>query len=335
MPDDEKSLDEIAGLLDAKPAKGSDEADDAAGENDNSTELEGADEHTDDNSEGDAGDSADEETGEEPGEGEEGEADDKGGSDAEGEEPLFTVTLDGKEVKVTRAEAIAGYQRQADYTRKTQELATQRQAAEAEVAQYRQNREQYASILTVLQERVGSEKDEPTEEQWNTLQSEDPERFALEWANATRRKEQRAKIKAEQDRIAGEKAEEQKAALVTFITEQRTKLLEALPEWKTPEKATAGMARVREYGKTLGFTDKELDQAYDHRMIVAVDKARRYDALMAEKKRAMSKVEKAPDMPAPGNRTPPKNTKIVAREAARKELRKTGKLEDALSLLDA
>lgn len=38
------------------------------------------------------------------------------------------VKLDGEELQVPLSEAIAGYQRQADYTRKTQELAEQRQA---------------------------------------------------------------------------------------------------------------------------------------------------------------------------------------------------------------
>lgn len=38
------------------------------------------------------------------------------------------VKIDGSELKVPLSEAIAGYQRQADYTRKTQELAEQKQA---------------------------------------------------------------------------------------------------------------------------------------------------------------------------------------------------------------
>lgn len=40
------------------------------------------------------------------------------------------VKLDGEELQVPLSEAIAGYQRQADYTRKTQELAQQRQEFE-------------------------------------------------------------------------------------------------------------------------------------------------------------------------------------------------------------
>jgi hypothetical protein len=38
-----------------------------------------------------------------------------------------TVKVDGEDVKVPLSEAVAGYSRQADYTRKTQELAEQRQ----------------------------------------------------------------------------------------------------------------------------------------------------------------------------------------------------------------
>jgi len=41
--------------------------------------------------------------------------------------PTFTVTVDGEQFEVTAEEAIAGYQRQADYTRKTQALASERE----------------------------------------------------------------------------------------------------------------------------------------------------------------------------------------------------------------
>lgn len=41
--------------------------------------------------------------------------------------PTFTVTVDGEQFEVSAEEAIAGYQRQADYTRKTQALASERE----------------------------------------------------------------------------------------------------------------------------------------------------------------------------------------------------------------
>lgn len=42
--------------------------------------------------------------------------------------PTFTVTVDGETFEVSAEEAIKGYQRQADYTRKTQEVAREREA---------------------------------------------------------------------------------------------------------------------------------------------------------------------------------------------------------------
>ena len=41
--------------------------------------------------------------------------------------PSYTVTIDGEQMDVSQSELINGYQRQADYTRKTQELATERE----------------------------------------------------------------------------------------------------------------------------------------------------------------------------------------------------------------
>lgn len=63
--------------------------------------------------------------------------DTEGDEQPEGEAPpeseMFTVKIDGVESQVSREEAIAGYQRQADYTAKTQAVAAQK--AELEQAQ--------------------------------------------------------------------------------------------------------------------------------------------------------------------------------------------------------
>ena len=54
---------------------------------------------------------------------------------------VVRVKLDGEELQVPLSEALAGYQRQADYTRKTQELAEQR------------NQMQYAATIQTALER--------------------------------------------------------------------------------------------------------------------------------------------------------------------------------------
>lgn len=49
-------------------------------------------------------------------------------------EPEYEITVDGEKVKVKQSELLSGYQRQADYTRKTQELAEQRRQVDAMMA---------------------------------------------------------------------------------------------------------------------------------------------------------------------------------------------------------
>jgi hypothetical protein len=47
---------------------------------------------------------------------------------------LVTVRVDGQEVVVPLSEALAGYQRQADYTRKTQEVSEQKKQIQTAAA---------------------------------------------------------------------------------------------------------------------------------------------------------------------------------------------------------
>jgi hypothetical protein len=78
---------------------------------------------------------------------------DDGGEGSEGEaisEPSFTVKVDGQEVEVAQSELVAGYQRQADYTRKTQQLADQRkdlQDAQALLNALQRNPHQTLAVL--------------------------------------------------------------------------------------------------------------------------------------------------------------------------------------------
>lgn len=51
------------------------------------------------------------------------------------EEPKYKVKVDGEEVEVTQEELLRGYMRQSDYTRKTQQLANERQQVEQFYAQ--------------------------------------------------------------------------------------------------------------------------------------------------------------------------------------------------------
>jgi hypothetical protein len=65
------------------------------------------------------------------------------------------VKLDGEELQIPLSEAIAGYQRQADYTRKTQELSQQRQQFEFATALEAALQRDPASTIDMLSRHYG------------------------------------------------------------------------------------------------------------------------------------------------------------------------------------
>jgi hypothetical protein len=314
----------VAGLL----SEQSEDSDNAA--NDGAEHQE----HTahDDAAHGDEHSNPDEGTGSEHGEAGEGEGHE---TDTEAEpsaEPFYTVKVDGKDERVTLKEALAGYQRLADYTRKTQEIAAARQQAEAEAAQAREQRSAYSQLLDVLKTRLGPES-ELTADQWNALRQSDPAAYAAQWTDYQRRVEARRAIDAEQSRVREAEQQENLARLKTHLDGQRAKLLDALPVLKDPEKGPKEMAAIRDYAKQSGYSDAEIAQAADHRMIVVMNKARMWDQHQASLKAAKTKVEQAPTLPAPGARQPQQARGEKARAEQMKRFERTGKVEDAVSLL--
>ena len=66
------------------------------------------------------------------------------------DEQMYTVKVDGEEMQIPESELLNGYQRQADYTRKTQEISAERerlQQAEAIVSALESNPEETLKVL--------------------------------------------------------------------------------------------------------------------------------------------------------------------------------------------
>ena len=66
------------------------------------------------------------------------------------DEPTYTVKVDGEEMQIPESELLNGYQRQADYTRKTQQISAERerlQQAEAIVSALESNPEETLKVL--------------------------------------------------------------------------------------------------------------------------------------------------------------------------------------------
>lgn len=91
------------------------------------------------------------------------------------EEQMVTVKIDGKEVEVPLSELKNGYQRQADYTKKTMEVSEQRKAADAELQRAHIERQQYASNLQKFQVQAEAALQSQSQIDWERLIAENPQ----------------------------------------------------------------------------------------------------------------------------------------------------------------
>jgi hypothetical protein len=243
----------------------------------------------------------------------------------------FIVKVDGKEIEVPKDELIRGYQREADYTRKTQKLAEERKFVESEFQQVRGEREQYAQILGQLQQKL--QEFEPAEPDWNRLEYEDPTEYARQWTSHQRRLQQKNAVYAEQLRLQQMQQAESQKHIQNVLQQEVKSLKEKIPEWTSPEKAKTEGKALLEYGQGLGFSEQELNGISDSRALLALHKAWKYDQMMSKRPELQAKIKKAPRMATPGS-AGSVNSKSSDINNAKKRLAQTGSVRDAASLFE-
>lgn len=240
------------------------------------------------------------------------------------EEPVYTVTIDGQPQQVTLQEALQGYQRQADYTRKTQSLADERRALDGDKAELRRTRDQYRERLELLEKAI-EPQDEPD---WDKVRAEKPDEYPRLYADWARRKAEHDKVARERERIVEEQRKDAREDYERYIKAETEKFLAAVPEWSDPATAEREKGEMAAYAQASGYSPEEIQSAADSRTLVLLRKAMLYDRLKAEKVTAKPKKDTVLK-PGPKKDAKPKKSKA---EQAHARLRKTGRKEDATAV---
>jgi hypothetical protein len=246
--------------------------------------------------------------------------------------PTYRVKVGKEEVDVPLDELIKGYSRTSDYTKKTQEVAEQRKAVEAQQAKIEEAarlRDQYAQRLSIIEQML--QQPEPDLSQ---LKETDPIGYAVAVAEQTEKQKQLAAVQQERARLAQQQQSEQSERLKAHLATEAAKLREAIPEWQDEVKGEIIKKEIREYAKSVGFSDQELSQVYDSRAVTALYKAAQYDKLMKGKIDATKKVTQAPRMLKPGTSTP-ETRQTEQSKKLKQQVRKTGKVKDAARLFES
>ena len=249
------------------------------------------------------------------------------------EQPRYRVKVSGEEVEVSLDELLNGYSRTADYQKKTQFLAEQRKAVEAErikIEEAAKTRETYSQRLQVIEQLLQQQNQG---EDLSSLKAEDPIAYAVAMAEKFEREKQLQAVQLERQRVQQEQMSHQHALLQKHIQQEQQKLVEAIPDFKDDVKAEVIRRDIRNYAKSIGFSDQELSQVYDSRAVQTLYKAMQYEKLMANKGATTKKVATAPKTIRPGTSNP-QSSENEAIKKERAKLRQSGNKKDAVRLFE-
>jgi hypothetical protein len=238
----------------------------------------------------------------------------------------YTVKVDGEEYEVTLDELQNGYQRQSDYTRKSQSLAEQRKTYEANLQAVQSERQQYSQALEHLSSTQNSELQRFEQVDWKDLKDSDPMEYMEKRLEYQEAKDNISQLNNERVRVQRQTQSEMTQALQKKVEAEAVMLSSALPEYADPSSNLKD--KVRNYALSLGFPEQEINSITDHRVVLVLHKAMLQDS----NSKGLKKVKSAPKIVKSG--TTQSKTQRVKKsvQAKRERLSKTGHAKDAANV---
>lgn len=241
---------------------------------------------------------------------------------------------DGKDVseKASIKALKEGYMRQKDYSRKTAELARQREQVREETRKAAETeRLKYVQELQSMHELVSQTAQA---ELGNVNMDELAETNAFEYVRLENKRKKfnqtLESIRAKQQEVLSKHAQEQKAAMQEAAVKARAQLESDIPGWNDALYQSLMKAAIEKHG----YKQEEVSTWIDPRAFKVLHKAQLYDQLQANKSAPPpdKKVVVPPKVVRPG---PAREVNQAAQRDANamKQLRTSGKIEDAAAVI--
>lgn len=259
-------------------------------------------------------------------EGDEPDEDDESEDEAEdeGDDAVEMVTLkDGTQIPISEIES--GAYRQADYTRKTTELAREREEVESLKSQYEERTQSFQQTFQKLTNFVeGLVPPAPPLE----LARSDPSQYQYQVALRQQALSELQGLMQVQEEAQGQLQGAQQQDYEKYKATEDQKLAEVLPDLKDPAKRAKFDEDLRKTGVEFGFTAEEVDSTPDHRIRQALHYARLGKIAEQNRQNAKRRVEAPKKGPQAAPAPAPRRNK-----SATKRLRETGSIDDAVRAL--
>ena len=270
--------------------------------------------------------------------------DDDEGDDGQPEDARYKVKVGGEETEVTLNELIKGYQRGADYTKKTMRLADERRSIERAKADLDQEKTAIALERASYAERLNGQIPALRQQlsrfdgmDWNRLSAENPTLFAQAKPLFDSLSQQLQQAESERLELAQRDRQRQLGAVQAhqdYIAEQKRALIARHPEMADPVKGRQETAALTRYLIDTGYRQEELSRLVDHRDFTLARKAMLYDRLMANRDKVKETVAALPRVQKPGTARGSRTGAAERRAKLMTRLERSGRTEDAARLIE-
>lgn len=247
----------------------------------------------------------------------------------------YTIKIDGEELEVTLDELRSGYQRQSDYTKKTQAVAEERKAYEAKQSELAELSNSFIQQATLANELLNRDLKKYEALDWENLKVNDPVGYVQKQIEVQEIRTEQAKLRAEAQKVYEHNQKVIQQEQAQYLEAQRKETLKLFPDWKDETKAAEAQGKLLEYGRSIGYDDHQLSAITNANDLLVLDKARKYDELQASKE-SIAKKKTAPSVRKVTRgkaKAPQKTTRRKKVQARQDQLRKTGSLRDAAALM--
>ena len=240
---------------------------------------------------------------------------------------LHQVTVNGEKIDVDLEELKAGYQKDADYRRKTEELAIEKRELKAEEdrlnKQYSTKMEDLNSLVATLNAEINNDMNS---KELDALWEEDP----TEAAKVDRRIQKRKNtIQQAQQKLR----DHQQAQFQEILREEQKKLHLRHPEIADPIKGTTVKSNIMNYLSSKGFSNEDVARIYDSRYFDVIMDGMNYNKSKSGKPGLVSKKVKPTKFVKSGTKSTKEELNSKSRLNQIKTLKKSGSPKDATDLL--
>ena len=240
---------------------------------------------------------------------------------------LHQVTVNGEKIDVDLEELKAGYQKDADYRRKTEELAIEKRELKAEEDrlknQYSTKMEDLNSLVATLNAEINNDMNS---KELDALWEEDP----TEAAKVDRRIQKRKNtIQQAQQKLR----DHQQAQFQEILREEQKKLHLRHPEIADPIKGATVKSNIMNYLSSKGFSNEDVARIYDSRYFDVIMDGMNYNKSKSVKPGLVSKKVKPSKFVKSGTKSTKEELNSKTRLNQIKALKKSGNPKDATDLL--